>query len=148
MVEIRRREYNALFRALSTAPYHILDGNNRALAAALNRKTLRALHIDADQDLKEIERLVTAGELFSFPHRAQSVEDLEGFFLQHFLNLNNTPPNRALTISQDWVARKLTSVATRAYDLCTQKLLPGYMIKRYSQTKNVRAPVTEHSVPS
>jgi len=48
MVEIRRREYNALFRAFSTAPYYILDGNNRALAAALNRKTLRALHIDAD----------------------------------------------------------------------------------------------------
>jgi len=46
------------------------------------------------------------------------------------------------------VARKLTSVATRAYDLCKQKLLPGYMIKRYSQTKNVRASVTEHSVPS
>jgi hypothetical protein len=43
IVEIRRREYNTLFRALTTTPYYILDGNNRALAAALNRKDLNVL---------------------------------------------------------------------------------------------------------
>ena len=40
----------------------------------------------------EMERMVTAGELFSFPHKARSLEELEGLFIQHFLNLNNIPP--------------------------------------------------------
>ena len=143
MVEIRRREYNSLFRALIATPYYILDGNNRALAAALNRKNLRVLHLDADRDLKEIELLVATGEILSFPHRAQTIEGLEGIFLRHFLDLNNIPPNHSLTASQNWVTKRLTSVATRTYDLCTQNLLPGYMIRRYSKAKIFRQPLIE-----
>jgi len=143
MVEIRRREYNSLFRGLSATPYYILDGNNRALAAALNRKNLRVLHLDADRDLKEIERLVATGEIFTFPHRTQSIEGLEGLFLQHFLDLNNIPPNHSLAASQNWITKRLTSVATRTYDLCTHNLLPGYMIRRYSKAKILREPLIE-----
>jgi hypothetical protein len=135
MVELRRREYNTVFRTLSATPYYILDGNNRALAAALNRKNIQALYLDGDTDLADIQRMLNDGELLSFPHKAQSIEELEGRFLQHFLHLNNVPPDHSLIASRHWINRELMTVATRAFDLCTRKLLPPYMIKHYSRQK-------------
>jgi hypothetical protein len=142
LVELRRREYNALFKTLGVTPYYVLDGNNRALAAALNRKNLRVLYLDVDSDLSEIQRMLNDGELLSFPHKVQSIEELEGRFLQHFLDLNNVPPNHSLIVSQNWIDKDLMPVATRAFDLCTRKLLPPYMIKRYSQQKWIRGPLS------
>jgi hypothetical protein len=117
MVELRRREYNALFRTLSATPYYILDGNNRALAARLNRRSLRVIHLDTDKDLIGIQQMLTEGELISFPHKAQTIEELEGHFIQRFLDLNNIPPNHSLIASQNWTNKKPIPVATRAFDL-------------------------------
>ena len=131
MVDTRRREYQILFRALRGTPHYILDGNHRALAAALNHRELKVLDVESDGDLFEIERMVTAGELFSFPHKARSLEELEGLFIQHFLNLNNIPPNHSLEASENLTVRRLVPVATRAYELCTHNQLPAYMVARY-----------------
>lgn len=133
LLQTRRREYRVLFQKLRVTPYYILDGNHRALAAALNRRELNVLQLDADRDLFEIERMVTRGDLFPFPHQAQSVDELEGLFIKHVLNLNDIPPHHALVASQKLVVKHLVPVATHAYELCTSNLLPRYMVRQYSQ---------------
>src|SRR4030095_12186396 len=114
---------------------YILNGAHRALAAALNRRDLKVLEVDSDRDLLEIERKVKSGDLFSFPHKAQSVDALEGLFIEHFLNFNDIPPNHGLRSSQNLRVERLLTVATRTYELCTHNLLPPYMAKGYSQRK-------------
>jgi hypothetical protein len=136
MVQRRRREYRILFQKLRTTPHYILDGNHRALAAALNRRDLKVLEVDSDGDLLEIERMVRSGDLFSFPHKAQSVDALEGLFIEHSLNLNDIPPNHGLLSSRNLRVERLVTVATRTYELCSHNLLPSYLVKHYSQRKD------------
>ncbi len=136
-VQMRRREYWILFQKLREIPYYILDGNHRALAAALNRRNLNALQVDSDEDLSSINWMLAEGELFSFPHKAKSIETLEGLFVQHFLNLNNIPPNHALVTSQKLSVEELVPVATLADELCRQKKLPSYMARNYARLRRV-----------
>jgi hypothetical protein len=121
LVETRRREYGILFQRLRETPYYILDGNHRALAAALNRRELTALQLDSDQDLSELDRMVTTGELFSFPHNAETVEESEALFIQRALNLNRIPPNHSLQASHNLTLKRLITVETRAYELCSHR---------------------------
>lgn len=147
VVKARRREYGILFGTLTRTPYYILDGNHRALAAALNRKKLNALQLECDADLVEIERMVASGELVPFPHKAQTMEELEGVFIRHFLNLTDTPPNHGLVASPKLMVERLVPVATRAYELCTRNLLPPYMVRNYSRRKEIRLPFQQLSGP-
>ena len=141
MVQSWRREYRILFQKLGATPYYILDGNHRALAAALNRRDLKVLEVDSDGDFLEIERMVKSGDLFSFPHKVQSVDALEGLFVEHFLNLNDIPPKHGLLSSQKLRVERLVTVATRAYELCSHNPLPPYMVKGYSQRKDFRTSI-------
>jgi hypothetical protein len=138
LVRQRRREYRILFSKLREIPYYILDGNHRALASALSRQSLNALYLESDADLLEVERMVSTGDLLSFPHEAGSLEELEGQSIQHFLKLNDLPPNHALNASNKIDLTPLVSVATRAYDLCSSNRLPRYMVKNYTARKEGR----------
>ncbi len=138
ILRMRRKEYQILFSMLRKIPYYILDGNHRALAAALNRRALKVLQIDSDQDLAEIERMISGGQLLSFPHEGQSVEALEGEFIRHFLNLSDVPPNHNLNATNVVEVVRLVPVATRAYDLVTSNKVPRYMVKNYSARKESR----------
>ena len=134
-VSLRRREYNIAFKKLRDIPHFILDGNHRALAAALNRQAFTALEIESDRDLNEIERMVSNGEILSFPHMVRNVKELEGEFIKYALNLSDVPPKHGLNASKKIEIAPLLTVATRAYELYANERIPSYMRKAYAARK-------------
>ena len=97
--------------------------------------------MDDDRDIAEIHRRVDAGELFSFNHEAETVRELEGRFIEKYLHLNNIPPEHGLSAERMLEVDHLTSVETRTYELCTNKRIPPYMVKRYTRRMPPRPPL-------
>lgn len=85
----------------SGAPYLLLDGNHRTLAAALNKKPINALELETDYDLRTIKAKAASGELFSFPHDEEQLVNLvQSFYEEALTEEPNTVHSRAQRIKE------------------------------------------------
>ncbi len=85
----------------SGAPYLLLDGNHRTLAAALNKKQVNALELETDYNLRTIKTKAASGELFGFPHdQEQLVNLVQSFYEEARTEEPNTVYSRAQLVKE------------------------------------------------
>ncbi|MBI2558278.1 hypothetical protein HYW20_03065 [Candidatus Woesearchaeota archaeon] len=68
------------------ANYILLDGNHKTAAATLTHNPIHALQLETDDDLAEVRRMVTRGELFDFKRPETSLDELVNAFYEYCKN--------------------------------------------------------------
>lgn len=64
------------------APYLLLDGNHRTLAAALTGQPIHALELETNHDVDIIRKKVETGALFGFPHQEETLQEIVQSFYE------------------------------------------------------------------
>jgi len=130
--KIRLREVIALEKKFATAKgYALIDGNHRALAAALNHKGVLCSVLDEDYDLELIRDEIAFGQRADFYNNINKLSTAR--FLHGFMEsfLEYTVEN----MEDDCGASPLETVKERADNLVSGRLLPDYMIEEYLSKK-------------
>ena len=83
--ELKRR-YAQLIEKTSQASYYLIDGNHRAVAAALTHNPIYAIELQNDKDLNKVRKMVKCGELFEFNRDETSLQELVLEFDDYLLN--------------------------------------------------------------
>lgn len=101
------------------AEYFLLDGNHKAVAAALTHNPILALELQAEGDILEIQRMVERGDLFDWNHESQSLVEIANQF-------------------EDYTSEyldKMKTVEERVRLLTSNGDLPQYIKERYLRGK-------------
>jgi len=125
------REYHKLLGKTfhDGAEYFLLDGNHRAVAAALCHKSLSSMIIETEKDIKTLRRLAQHGEIFNLPsvinHPFREIsKDYKSAMIDYFQQCfsHNHSPQRIL---------RGFSLKERVSYLARNDELPGYMKRRF-----------------
>jgi len=81
-----KRIYAQLIEKTSQASYYLIDGNHRAVAAALTHNPIYAIELQNDKDLNKVRKMVKCGELFEFNRDETSLQELVLEFDDYLLN--------------------------------------------------------------
>lgn len=116
----KAKAYNALLAEFikihPRAEYVLLDGSHRTTAATLTHKKTVTIVLETDKDVREAEKLLKNGELFSLmigaPHSRiqEAAEDAQKHFLKHLC---------------------FQTVQEKTERMVREKVIPEYMIRAY-----------------
>ncbi|MBI2145897.1 hypothetical protein HYU22_00980 [Candidatus Woesearchaeota archaeon] len=103
------------------ADYFLIDGNHRAVAAALCHVAPNVLELETDQDLNEVRKMVEGGGLFDFPHTERRLSSIADEFVRFLFRRRSS--NYFGTLQE------------RIDALISNGDLPRYMTQKYLKEK-------------
>lgn len=101
--------------------FYLMDGNHRGIAATLNHKPIRALELQNDADLENIEKMTERGEYLGMPK-----------FPTLYIGSANTRLSALATCFEDGQHnRKILTLKERVERLASNGDIPKHMIAGY-----------------
>lgn len=102
---------------------YLVDGNHRAVAAALCRRPVAALEIERDADLEELEAMVERGDYFDLPA-----------FPMHYFDHEMLPTQLGTlitTLEERHLGKEILTLDERTRRLAEQQEIPAFMARHY-----------------
>ena len=107
--------------------FYLMDGNHKGIAAALCHAPIKAIELQNDDDLEELENMVKTGEYFNLP---------EFPFEYHEMGKVVGKLRSAVTYLEERQSlREMLTLRQRVNRLASEKDFPQYMKDRYIRKK-------------
>ena len=128
LVAFARAEYQRLFEQVDELgeAFYLMDGVHRGFAAALCHSEIRALELEDDRDLVDLERMVQEGSYFNLPAYHTELPGLPAA---------ETRLSAAVTDLEMFHLREVLTLRKAVDALVQQCSLPAYMVRRYAASR-------------
>ena len=118
--DLKSIKYNKLLKKFlkehPRAEYFLIDGSHKTTAAALSHKSIPALVIEQDKDLKEAKRLIKTGEFFGWYSVENSIKEAIGILTKHHFG-----------------TKKFMTVEDKTKKMVRNKVVPKYMVSFFNK---------------